>query len=146
VAVFVFVKWRQLGVWRNPGAVWQDERGLALMVRKPTSIDAYLAGVKGEKRAALDKLRKTIRAIVPKAEECISYGLPAFRLDGKIVAGFAATAKGCAYYPFSGSTLRSLADELEGYDGTKGSLHFDPAEPLPTTLVRKLLKARIAER
>ena len=115
------------------------------MARTPTTIDEYLATVKGEKRAALDKLRKTIRAIIPKAEECISYRIPAFRLDGKIVAGFAATARGCSYFPFSGSTLRSLADEVEGYDGTKSSLHFDPAEPLPVTLVRKLVKTRIAE-
>jgi uncharacterized protein YdhG (YjbR/CyaY superfamily) len=115
------------------------------MASKPISIDAYLATVKGEKRAALDQLRKTIRAIVPKAEECISYGIPAFRFDGRIVAGFAATAQGCSYFPFSGSTLGALADEIEDYDRTKSSLHFDPAKPLPTTLVRKLIKARIAE-
>ena len=115
------------------------------MARKPTTIEAYLAAVKGEKRAALDKLRKTIRAIVPRAEECISYTIPAFRLDGTIVAGFAATAKGCSYFPFSGSTLHTLAEELAGYEQTKSSLHFDPAKPLPATLVRKLLKARIAE-
>jgi uncharacterized protein YdhG (YjbR/CyaY superfamily) len=115
------------------------------MARKPTTIDEYLATVKGEKRAALDKLRKTIRAIVPKAEECISYGIPAFRFNGKVVAGFAATAKGCSYFPFSGSTLGSLAAELEDYDRTKSSLHFDPAKPLPQTLVRKLIKARMAE-
>jgi uncharacterized protein YdhG (YjbR/CyaY superfamily) len=101
--------------------------------------------VKGEKRVALERLRKTIRTIVPKAEECISYRIPAFRLDGKLVAGFAATAKGCSYFPFSGSTLRTLADELEGYDLTKGSVHFDPAKPLPVTLVRKLIKTRLAE-
>ena len=115
------------------------------MIRKTTSIDAYLALVKGEKRAALDKLRKTIRAVVPKAEECISYRIPAFRLDGRIVAGFAATAKGCSYFPFSGSTLRTLAKELASYDQTKSSLHFDPSTPLRATLVRKLIKARIAE-
>ena|SRR3989442_16028906 len=79
------------------------------------------------------------------AEECISYAIPAFRLHGKVVAGFAATTKGCSYFPFSGSTLATLADELEGYDMTKSSLHFDPAEPLPATLLRKLIKARIAE-
>ena len=112
---------------------------------KPSTIDAYLATVKGEKRVALDKLRKTIRAIVPKAEECISYLMPAFRLDGRIVAGFAATAKGCSYFPFSGSTLRTLAKEVADYEQTKSSLHFDPAAPLPATLVRKLVKARIAE-
>jgi len=115
------------------------------MARKPTTIDEYLAAVKGEKRAALDKLRKTIRGIVPKAEECISYGIPAFSLDGNIVAGFAATKKGCSYFPFSGSTLGSLAEEVEDYEQTKSSLHFDPAAPLPATLVRKLIRARIAE-
>jgi uncharacterized protein YdhG (YjbR/CyaY superfamily) len=115
------------------------------MARKPSTIDAYLATVKGDKRAALDKLRKTIRSVVPGAEECISYAIPAFRLDGRIVAGFAATAKGCSYFPFSGSTLRSLANELREYEQTKSSLHFDPARPLPATLVRKLVKARIAE-
>jgi uncharacterized protein YdhG (YjbR/CyaY superfamily) len=115
------------------------------MNRKPTTVDSYLATVKGDRRAALDKLRKTIRAIVPKAEECISYGMPAFRLDGRIIAGFAATTKGCSYFPFSGSTLRTLARDLAGYGGTKGSLHFDPAKPLPATLVRKLIKTRIAE-
>ena len=115
------------------------------MSRKPATIDDYLATVKGAKRAALDRLRKTIRAIIPRAEECISYGIPAFRLEGKIVAGFAATQKGCSYFPFSGSTFRTLAKELEGYDRTKGSLHFDPAAPLPATLVRKLIRARIAE-
>lgn len=115
------------------------------MAMKPTTIDEYLATVKGERRAALEKLRKTIRAIVPKAEECVSYGIPAFRLNGKIVAGFLATAKGCSYFPFSGRTLTTLAGEVEGYERTKGSLHFDPARPLPAALVRKLIEARIAE-
>ena len=112
---------------------------------KPATIDAYLVTVKGEKRAALDQLRKTIRAVVPRAEECISYSMPAFRVDGRVVAGFLATTKGCSYFPFSGSTLRTLGKELADYDQTKSALHFDPARPLPATLVRKLLKARIAE-
>jgi uncharacterized protein YdhG (YjbR/CyaY superfamily) len=115
------------------------------MPSKPTTIDEYLSTVSGERRAALDKLRTTIRTILPKAEECISYGIPALRLDGEVVAGFSSTAKGCSYFPFSGSTLKTLARELEGYGGTKSSLHFDPRRPLPATLVRKLLKARIAE-
>ena len=112
-------------------------------MKKAKDIDAYLAGVRGERRALLDQLRKTIRAIVPKAEECISYGMPAFRLDGKVIAGFAATKSGGSYYPFSGSTLRTLKKDLAKYEGTKGALHF--SAPLPATLVRKLLKARIAE-
>jgi uncharacterized protein YdhG (YjbR/CyaY superfamily) len=110
-----------------------------------TSIDEYLSSIPGEKRAALNTLRKTIRSTVPKAEECISYGIPAFRLDGIVIAGFAATGKGCSYYPFSGSTLGALADELAHYSRTKSALHFDPAKPLPVALVRKLIMARIAE-
>lgn len=108
-------------------------------------IDDYLAKVSAEKRAALAKLRRMIRTIVPKAEECISYGMPAFRLDGAVVAGFQATKKGCSYYPFSGTTFETLAGELRGYDKTKSALHFHPDEPLPATLVRKLIKARVAE-
>lgn len=114
-------------------------------MKKPASIDAYLAQVTGEKRAALDELRALLKSLLPKAEECISYGLPAFRLEGKVVAGFAATAKGCSYYPFSGATLASLKAELSGYSMTSGALHFTPQSPLPRALVRKLLKTRIAE-
>lgn len=115
------------------------------MARKPTTIDNYLALMNGEKRAALEKLRQTIRSIIPRAEECISYGIPAFRLDGVVVAGFSATTKGCSYFPFSGSTLATLADELADYDQTKSALHFDPENGLPASLVRKLIKARVAE-
>jgi uncharacterized protein YdhG (YjbR/CyaY superfamily) len=112
---------------------------------KPTTIDEYLAGVPPDQRAALQKLRATIRSIVPGAEECISYNLPAFRLDGRIVGGFAATARGCSYYPFSGTTLKTLAREVARYRGTKGALHFPANEPLPKALVRKLIRTRIAE-
>lgn len=110
-----------------------------------SEIDEYLATITGDQRAALDKLRKTIRSIVPRAEECISYRMPAFRLDGRIIAGFQPTAKGCSYYPFSGRTLQTLAGDLKGYGKTKGALHFHPDKPLPAALVRKLLEARIAE-
>jgi uncharacterized protein YdhG (YjbR/CyaY superfamily) len=109
------------------------------------TIDDYLATVSEPKRAALEKLRRTIRAAVPKAEECISYRIPAFRLDGKVIAGFCARAKGCSYFPFSGRTLRTLGDDVAGYEMRKSALHFDPGKGLPTALVRKLLRARIAE-
>ena len=112
-------------------------------MKKPKSIDDYLDGIDDERRALLASLRKTIRSVVPKAEECISYGMPAFRLDDRIIAGFAATKSGGSYYPFSGATLRTLKKELADYAGTKGALHF--SKPLPATLVRKLLKTRIAE-
>lgn len=90
-------------------------------------------------------MRKRIRSIVPEAEECISYGIPAFRVDGRIVAGFQATATGCSYYPFSGTTLGTLKRKLEGYAGTKSAVHFGPDRPLPLALVRKLIRTRIAE-
>jgi len=113
---------------------------------RPRTIDAYLEGVADPRqRAALTRLRKTLRAIAPKAVECISYGLPAFRLEGRVIAGFAAGKRGCSYYPFSGTTLTTLAAELEGYEKTRSALHFDPGAPLPAALVRKLVRARLAE-
>lgn len=113
--------------------------------RKPATIDEYLATVRGEKRATLEELRCTLHKIIPGAEECISYGMPAFRFDGVVVAGFQATSRGCSYYPFSGSTLGTLARDLAAYSQTKSALHFGPEKPLPVALVRKLVRARIAE-
>lgn len=86
-----------------------------------------------------------IRSIVPDAEGCISYRIPAFRLDRAVVAGFCATAMGCSYLPFSGSTLRAFARDLGRYDQPKSSLHFSPESPLPIALVPKLIKARFKE-
>jgi uncharacterized protein YdhG (YjbR/CyaY superfamily) len=115
------------------------------MQAKPNTIDDYLGTVTGNRSTALKNLRKTIRSIVPNAEECISYRIPAFRLDGKIVAGFCARKNGCSYFPFSGRTLQTLANEIAAYEHTKSALHFDPEAGLPTSLVRKLLRTRIAE-
>ncbi len=115
------------------------------MRKKPASIDDYLASVPPDRRAALQRLRRTIHSVLPNAEECISYSIPAFRHEGRVVAGFLATAKGCSYFPFSGATLTTLSRDLTRYDQTKGALHFDPARPLPVALVRKLLRTRIAE-
>jgi uncharacterized protein YdhG (YjbR/CyaY superfamily) len=98
-----------------------------------------------DQRKALKILRANIRAIIPDAEECISYRMPAYRIDGVVVAGFLATKDGCSYYPFSGSTLRTLARDLVGYSQTKGALHFLSEKPLPMSLLRKLIKTRIAE-
>ena len=112
---------------------------------KLSTIDDYLKSVPEDRRGALEDLRVKIRSVVPNAEECISYRIPAFRLNGVVVAGFCATAKGCSYLPFSGSTLKTLARDIKRYDQTKSSLHFSPDERLPAALVRKLIKARIAE-
>lgn len=114
-------------------------------MRRDPAIDKYLDGVSPKSRALLQALRKTIHSVVPEAEECISYRMPAFRFEGKIIAGFSATSKGCSFYPFSGKTLKTLAKEIGGYTKTKGALHFGPEKPLPASLVRKLLKARMAE-
>ena len=111
----------------------------------PLTIDDYLKSIPADRRRILEDLRAKIRSIIPEAEECISYRMPAFRLNGDVVAGFCATAKGCSYFPFSGSTLKTLARETSGYSQTKGSLHFSADKPLPITLLRKLIKARIAE-
>jgi uncharacterized protein YdhG (YjbR/CyaY superfamily) len=112
---------------------------------KPANIDAYLAGVPEDKRAALQKLRKMILAVVPSAEECFSYGLPGYSLDGKPLVAFAAAANHCAFYPMSGSTVEAHKDDLKEYDTSKGTIRFPADKPLPSALVRKLVKARIAE-
>ena len=115
------------------------------MQRKASTIDEYLKTVPEDRRRTLADLRIKIRSIVPSAEECISYRIPAFRLNGEVIAGFCATSKGCSYFPFSGSTLRTLARELRRYDQTKSSLHFPADKSLPTALVRKLIRVRINE-
>jgi uncharacterized protein YdhG (YjbR/CyaY superfamily) len=115
------------------------------MAAKPRTVDECLAAASNDQRAALEKLRKTIQAAAPKAEECISYGLAAFRLDGKPIAGFGAAANHCAYYPMSGSIVDAFKDELKDYETSKGAIRFQTDKPLPVALVRKLVKARIAE-
>ena len=111
---------------------------------RPKTIGEYLARVSPEQRVALERLRKTIRAAAPKAEECISYGIAAFRQRGMLV-GFGATRRHCAFYLMSASTLDEFRDEVEGYDISKGTIRFQAARPLPASLVRKLVQARIAE-
>ena len=113
---------------------------------KPKTTDEYLASVSADQRAALEKLRKTIKAAVPKAEECITYGLAAFRLNGKPIAGFGASENHCAYYPMSGSIVEALKDDLKGYETSKGAIRFPADKPLPTALVRKLVRLRIEEK
>lgn len=109
------------------------------------AIDQYLRALEEPKRSTLEALRSTILNIVPDAEQIISYGLPAFRLRGATVAGFAAFKAHLSYLPFSGSVLKQLEGELAGYTMTKSSLHFPIDRPLPPALVRKLLELRLAE-
>ncbi|HEY3417751.1 MAG TPA: DUF1801 domain-containing protein [Armatimonadota bacterium] len=108
----------------------------------PQTVDAYLATVDAEKRAALEELRKTIKAIVSAAVEDMSYRLPTFRLQGKLLASFGAAANHLAFYL---ATTDIPQDELKGYDVSKGAIRFQPDHPLSISLVRKLVEARIAK-
>ena len=108
-------------------------------------IDRYLAELDEPERDTLEALRRSILDVVPGAEQCISYGMPAFKVRGKTVAGFAAFKHHLSYLPHSGSVLPALGDDLAGYDMTKGSLHFAVDEPLPEPLVQKLVTTRLRQ-
>ena len=111
---------------------------------KPQTIDEYLEPLSKEKRVALEKLRRAIKLAAPKAEECISYQVPAFRLSGRMLVAFGAAANHCAFYP-GAFPIEANKDELKAYDTSKGTIRFPVDSPLPATLVRKLVKTRIAE-
>lgn len=115
------------------------------MTETPRTIDEYLASQTRENRVALAKLRRAIHAAAPRAQECISYGMPAFRLDGKLIAGFKAAAQHCSFHPMSGATIATLKADLSTYDTSKGTIRFSPSRPLPTAVIRKLVRARVAE-
>jgi uncharacterized protein YdhG (YjbR/CyaY superfamily) len=108
-------------------------------------VDDYLRALDEPKRSTLEALRRTILEVVPDAEQVISYSVPAFRVEGRTVAGFAAFTNHLSYLPFSGSVLPQLADELRGYTTTKSALHFPIDRPLPRPLVEKLVAARLRE-
>jgi uncharacterized protein YdhG (YjbR/CyaY superfamily) len=107
-------------------------------------IDGYLGSLDEPKRATLQRLRESILKAIPDAEQGLSYGMPAFRIGGTVVAGFAAFKNHLSYLPHSGSVLDQLTDDLAGYTMTKGSLHFPVDEPLPDALVAKLVAVRLA--
>ena len=112
---------------------------------KPKTFDEYLAALGKDERAALQKLREVIHTAAPGAEEYLAYGLAALRRDGLPLVALGATPKHCALYLMSGSTVAAHARELAGYDTSKGTVRFTPDEPLPVALVRKLVRARLAE-
>jgi len=114
---------------------------MAAVRRKPETIEEYLTGVNAQQRVALEKLRRTIRAVAPKLEECISYGIPAFRLKGRSLVFFGAWANHCSFYPGSSATLRKFRNDLKNFQISKGTIRFSSDKPLPIALVQKLVKA-----
>ena len=108
-------------------------------------VDRYLGALDEPKRGTLEALRRTILSVLPDAEQAISYGMPAFKRNGKVIAGFAAFKAHLAYVPHSGSVFAPLKDDLRGYTYTSGSLHFPIDKPLPKALVKKLIKVRLEQ-
>src|SRR5690349_13714054 len=108
-------------------------------------IDQYLDGLEEPKRVTLAQLRQTILAILPEAEQVISYNLPAFKVRGKVIAGFAAFKNHLSYLPHSGSVFPQLKDELQGYSFSTGALRFGIDQPLPASLVDKLIAVRLQQ-
>jgi uncharacterized protein YdhG (YjbR/CyaY superfamily) len=115
------------------------------MPTKPKTIDDYLARLSEPYRTALEKLRRDIRAAAPAAEECISYDIPSYRVGSKLLVSFAAAKSHCAFYP-GAEPIRTHAHALKGYDLAKGTIRFSAEKPLPTSLVKKLVKTRLAGR
>jgi len=108
-------------------------------------IDRYLNAVPARQRVILERLRTTVLKVVPDAEQCISYKVPAFRVAGGVVCGFASFKNHMSYLPFSGSVLGQLEDELDAYPHSKSALRFTPAAPLTDELVEKLIRVRLSE-
>ncbi len=105
-------------------------------------IDEYLEKLDEPKRSTLRELRDTIMSVIPEAEQCISYGMPAFKMDGTVVAGFAAFKNHLSYLPHSGSVLSELQADVVPYQQSKGALRFPTDTPLPRELVAKLIEVR----
>ena len=111
----------------------------------PQDVDAYLAGVPEPARGTLNRIRAVIRsAVPPETTEALSYGMPAFKYKGPLVA-YAAFSNHCSLFPMNSSLIETFQDELKGFPTSKGTIRFPVDKPLPAALVKKLLKARIAE-
>jgi uncharacterized protein YdhG (YjbR/CyaY superfamily) len=111
-------------------------------IMSKSEVDQYLASLDQPKRGTLEALRRTILDILPEAEACMSYGLPAFRVQGKVIAGFAAFKNHLSYLPHSGSVFPEIKQELSQYKTSKGALQFPIDKALPKALVKKLIVVR----
>jgi uncharacterized protein YdhG (YjbR/CyaY superfamily) len=108
-------------------------------------IDAYLAALSPDQREGLQRLRTQVGRLVPDALETMSYGMPAFMLNGRAFLWYAGWKNHCSIYPLTGAFLEAHRDELKAYGRTKGSLHFKPDAPLPETVVEDLVRERLAD-
>lgn len=115
------------------------------MPSSPRSFDEYCATTNAAQRAVLKKLRRTILAAAPGAEDCISYGLPAFCLNGKPLVALGAGKSHCSFYPMDSTTIAAFRGALKGFETSKGAIRFQPERPLPALLVRNLVRARMAD-
>jgi uncharacterized protein YdhG (YjbR/CyaY superfamily) len=111
----------------------------------PTTVEDYLDALPEEQRTAMEKLRKTIKAAAPEATETIAYQMPAFKDRGRFLVSYAAFKDHCSLFPASGAVRDALGDELKPYLSGKGTIRFQASKPLPTTLVRKIVKIRLQE-
>jgi len=111
----------------------------------PTSVENYLASLPEESRAALEKLRKMIKAAAPEATETIGYQMPAFKDHGRLLVAYAAFKDHCSFFPMSTKVIEAYSEELKPYFAGKGTIRFHVDKPLPAALVRKIVKARIEE-
>jgi len=112
---------------------------------RPGSVDEYLSALPQQKRAALQKLRKIIKSVVPDTTEVISYQIPVFKYKGRPLVGFGAAKNHCSFYIMSSAVTKAHKDDLKSYDTSVGTIRFPATKPLPATLVTKVVKARIAE-
>jgi len=111
----------------------------------PTTVDDYLASLPADQRELLQGLRERIARLVPGATETISYGMPAFKVDGRFLVSYAGWKAHCSLYPLTDTFLASHAAEIEGFDRTKGSIHFTPQKRLPDPVLDELIQARVAD-
>jgi uncharacterized protein YdhG (YjbR/CyaY superfamily) len=111
----------------------------------PRTVDEYLASLPVDQRDLLQGLRERIARLVPDATETISYGMPAFRLDGRFLMSYAGWKSHCSLYPLTDTFMVSHAAEIDGFDRTMGSIHFTARKPLPAPVVDDLIRARVAD-